>query len=121
MLIKKSAGKIFGAHLTRAEEKAMNMEIQRQLAAYNEKNADEIDAIILWFLHEEFGFGEKRLRRAHDRFIAGIRALNKRYEITDDEEQLWICTRMLLEDGIDIRRWNQEGVSLEDGNYVESS
>lgn len=33
MQIKKAGGKIFGASLTAAEQKAMNMEIQRQLGA----------------------------------------------------------------------------------------
>lgn len=37
--------------LTAAEQKAMNMEIQRQLVEYDRKNELELDAIILWELH----------------------------------------------------------------------
>lgn len=48
-----------GAAMTVAEKKAMNLEIQRQLAEYDKKHATEIDALILWVLHSEFGFGEK--------------------------------------------------------------
>lgn len=39
MQIKKAGGKIFGASLTAAEQKAMNMEIQRQLVEYDRKTS----------------------------------------------------------------------------------
>ena len=39
--------------MTVAEKKAMNLEIQRQLAEYDKKHATEIDALILWVLHSE--------------------------------------------------------------------
>ena len=57
MHIKKSGGKIFGADLTAAERKAMNMEIQRQLAEYTRKHRLELDAMILWVLHAQYGWG----------------------------------------------------------------
>ena len=63
MRIKKAAGKIFGADLTAAERKAMNLEIERQLAEYTRAHGLEIDAIILWVLHAQLGWGPKRLRR----------------------------------------------------------
>lgn len=59
MRIKKAGGKVYGADFTAAERKAMNLEIQRQLAEYSRKHANEIDAIILWQLHAQYGFGEK--------------------------------------------------------------
>ena len=37
--------------------------------------------MVLWILHQEFGFGPERLRRFHERFFAGMDALVKRYEI----------------------------------------
>ena len=43
MQVKKSNGKIFGANLSAAERKALNMEISRQLAEYSQKY-DVIDA-----------------------------------------------------------------------------
>ena len=53
MRIKKAAGKVYGAAMTVAEKKAMNLEIQRQLAEYDKKHATEIDALILWVLEED--------------------------------------------------------------------
>ena len=57
MQVKKAGGKVYGAILTAAEKKAMDLEIQRELAEYDRKHIAEIDATILWVLHEQFGFG----------------------------------------------------------------
>lgn len=54
MQIKKYGGKVYGANLTAAEKKAMDLEIRRQLAEYEKGHMHEIDAMILWLLHEEF-------------------------------------------------------------------
>lgn len=60
MVVKKAGGKIYGAVLTSAEKKAMNMEIERQLAEYTRKHEVELNAMILYVLHEQLGFGEQR-------------------------------------------------------------
>ena len=66
MHIKKAGGKVYGAILTAAEKKAMDIEIQKELAEYDRKHIAEIDATILWVLHEQFGFGAQRLRTYYD-------------------------------------------------------
>ena len=45
MRIKKAGGKVFGAVLTAAEKKAMDMEINRQIVEADRRYADDIDAI----------------------------------------------------------------------------
>ncbi len=107
MIIKKSNGKIFGAELTDAEQKAMLIEIRKQLASYGKKHERETDAIILWVLHTEFGFGPERLRRFYDAFAPCVNELIKRYEL-DDDDQAWICTYKLKEYGIDLEQWGKE-------------
>lgn len=107
MRIKKTGGKIYGASLSAAEQKAMDMEIQRQLAEYDRKHELEIDAMILWVLHERFGFGPKRLRLFYDNFTASIDALIKRYEM-ENSEHIWICTYKLKKYGVDVSKWNGE-------------
>lgn len=107
---KKAFGKIYNVEYSRAEQKAMNMEIQRQCAEYDRKHMDEIDAMILWTLHKEFGFGEARLKRFHDAFIDRFKEMTERFEIDDDEGLLWIYTKMLKEEGIDISSWSKEDV-----------
>ena len=101
-------GKVYGADFTAAERKAMNLEIQRQLAEYSRKHANEIDAIILWQLHAQYGFGEKRLRRFYDRFKAEYFDLIKRYEM-DEDDNIWLNTYKLKEIGVDIESWNRDG------------
>ena len=99
--------KIQGYKMSKAEKQAMDREIQRQIVEYDKKNAYELDSVILWLLHEEFGFGEKRLRRFFDRFGPALDELMKRYEL-DEEDKIWICTYKLKEYGIDISQWRKE-------------
>lgn len=47
MRIKKAGGKVFGAVLTAAERKAMDMEINRQIVEADRRYADDIDAMVL--------------------------------------------------------------------------
>lgn len=85
MVVKKAGGKIYGAVLTSAEKKAMNMEIERQLAEYT--------------------------RKFFDRFSVEIDALVKYYEM-DDEDAEWLCTRKLLDMGIDVEKWCDESRNI---------
>lgn len=107
MRIKKSGGKIFGADFTAAERKAMDKEIQRQLADYTEKHRLELDAMILWGLHAQLGWGPKRLRRFYDQFEKELDALLERYEMGEDDGA-WLCTYLLKKYGIDIEKWDHE-------------
>ena len=107
MQIKKDGDRVYGATLTSAEKKAMNMEIRRQLAEMDKKNMEEIDATVLYVLMTEFGFGKKRLRRFHDTFGEKITELVHRYQMSSDDN-VWLCTEMLKRRGIDINQWNKE-------------
>lgn len=109
MIVKKVCGKVIGAHLTSAEQKAMRIEIEKELAQMTVKHARELDALILYHLREEFGFGPGRLKRFYHGFNEHIQKLCDRYEMHEQEERLWLCTRMLKEDGIDIEQWEKEG------------
>ncbi len=110
MNFKKSNGKTFGMNLTSKEHQAMVKEIQRQLAEMNEKNANELCAMVLYVLHTEFGFGKKRLRKFYDQFGEEVNALAKRYMMDKDEmdKRPWLCTFMLKREGIDIEEWERE-------------
>ena len=107
MRIKKSGGKIFGADFTAAERKAMDKEIQRQLADYTEKHRLELDAMILWVLHAQLGLGPTRLRRFYDQFEKELDALLERYEMGEDD-RLWLFAYMLKQIGVDIEKWDRE-------------
>ena len=106
MNIKKSGGKIFGAQLTSAEKKALDMEIKRQIAEYDKKHKLELQALILWELHEQLGFGVKRLKDFYNKFDISIDEMIERYNLEDDD-RLWLCTYKLKEIGLDIEKLNE--------------
>lgn len=109
MIVKKSAGRIIGAHLTNAEKKAMDIEIQRQLAEWTRKHEIETIALVLRQVRRTYGSGKKKLKEFFDDFDADIDALVNRYEMGEmSGDDAWLCTRELKEEGIDIEQWYKE-------------
>ena len=106
-IFKKSNGRIFGVQFSTKEQKAVDAEILRQCSEMNRKNMNEVDACILWLLHEKFGFGYKRLKEFHDWFGKELEALAERYEMGQGDA-IWLATRKLKEYGVDIEEWNKE-------------
>lgn len=107
MTFKKSGKTIFGVELNKSEEKVLQQEINKQISVHLRSHSLETVAIILWVLRKGFGFGEVRLRRFYDMYGPMIEELIRRYEL-DDADDVWITTRMLKEEGIDIEAWNKE-------------
>lgn len=110
-MVKKSGGQIFGAHLTAAEKKAMNMEIQKQTAEYDRRNAIEIEAIVLWILTQNWDFTPSEVEQFHKEFEPSIRSLCERYEMTEMGDDSWLCTHKLKDQGIDISKWYDKEVN----------
>ena len=104
MRVKKTKGGGSKAVLSASEKKAMDKEIRRQLAEYDRKHELEICSLILWQLHEQFGFGSKRLRRFFDVYSNAMDELVWRYD-TKDISTIWGFTEKLKELGIDIEKW----------------
>lgn len=67
----------------------------------------ELEALVLWVLHDKFNFGPKRLKRFHDRFTDSIKELVERYGM-DESDNVWLCTKKLKDRGIDIEAWRNE-------------
>lgn len=107
MYFQKSGKNVFGVKLTAAEQKALDKEIYRQLAEDTRKHNLEIVAMTLTTLHEEFGFGEARLKRFFDRYDEVVDGLVKRYELSEGDEP-WIAAHKLKEKGIDVEAWYAE-------------
>ena len=106
MRIKKAGSKVFGAVLTAAERKAMDMEINRQIVEADRRYADDIDAMVLYTLHVHLGFGKKRLRKFYDALSAEHDRLIQYYQMPDD--YTWLCKEMLKRIGVDVEAWNKE-------------
>lgn len=110
MRVKKSGKKVYGAVFTAEEQKALDIEIERQLGEWDKKNAREIASMTLWILHEEFGFGPDRLKRFFNHFSKDIDELAKRYDMDDgyNDPKVFLCTLKLKEYGIDLDEWEKE-------------
>ena len=104
---KKAGNQIFGCQFNRKEQEAMEQEIRKQLAEWDQKNTMEIDAMFLWFMHDEFGFGLKRLRRIYFRFAPYMKQLVRRYEMNGPDTP-FLCTEKLKGCGIKLEDWEKE-------------
>lgn len=86
--------------MSKQERKAMNEEIEAQLAEARVRDGDEFDAAVLWALHLCFGFGEKRLRRFYN-FFRSLYLSRGRWEYGRSQVEL------LKGIGVDIEGWNR--------------
>lgn len=107
MNFKKSFSKVFGVILNAAEKKALDNEINRQLAERTRKDAIERASMVLWILHIEFGFGPQKLRRFYDSYSDRLNELAEYYDM-EIEDQAWLCSRKLKEYGVDVELWEKE-------------
>lgn len=113
MIVKQSGKIILGAELNPREQKALDIEIRKAAAEMARKHADEVDAMVLWWLRQKLGFGYERLKSFHHDFATDYFALCDRYEMDLEEDQIWLCSHKLKEydSRIDIRAWNDEVMS----------
>ncbi len=88
-------------------KKAMNKEINAQLALAHGRFVQDETAVILWALHEAFGFGAKRLRQFYDCYDGQWRALKAHYEASD-EDMPYVASQKLKELGVDLEAWDRE-------------
>lgn len=107
MVVKKTGGKVYGAVLTAAERKAMEIEINRQIAESEKEYRNNIDIMILYALHVNLGFGKKRLRQFYDAFTECHDSLVDHYEMSG-KDNVWLADQKLKEIGVDVAAWNQE-------------
>ena len=108
MRVKSYKGKVYGAELTAAEQKAMHLEINRQLIERDKKYAEDIDAMVLYALMMHKGWKKKRLRKFWDDFIVIHRELREFYQMDAPGENEWLAHRMLKEIGVDVHQWYEE-------------
>lgn len=110
MFFKKAAGKIFGVTFNKAEEKAVNKALGELIVEMDRQMELDRDSSILWMLHEQFGFGRKKLFRAWKLMYADSKKLQARYEMGPDDGG-WLCRQKLKEYGVDLERWyKDEGI-----------
>lgn len=97
----------FVPRLSNKERKEIEREIRRQ-TANNVKNLSlNLQAIVLWNIHEQLGFGQKRLIEFQKTFLPLIKELQEFYMAEDAEETEFILLYKLKNEvGVDVRELN---------------
>ena len=106
MIVNKCFGKVTGATFTKAEQKAFEIEMKRQIHAQEQQYCNDKDALILYVLHAHLGFGKKRLREFYEAYSRELKKLTEYYEMPDDD--VYLARLKLKEIGVDIEAWNKE-------------
>ena len=100
-MFKKSGGKIFAVQFNKAEERALDQEIKKQIVENDRAFDMDKESSILWMLHTQFGFGPKRLKLAWKLFYAETLKLRE-YYLMDQEDDGWLARQKLKDIGCDI-------------------
>ena len=116
MRFKRFRGKIFDVELSKEEQKAADAESAKIMAEWQKCHQREMDAMILWYLHDKYKFGMGRLKDFYQYFHTSADKLTEKYELADTDD-VWACTAALKEDGIDLEKWEEEyGYSRKEGD-----
>ena len=87
--------------MSNAEMKALQGSIREQIADSVDKLKGNIEAIVLWQLHEQFGFGAKKLEAFLEGFQPALKELNDFYGLKDVDETECACVHNLKSIGFD--------------------
>lgn len=105
MHVKKHRGTIYGASLSKQEVKAIQIEVNKQLAEASARLEYDTDSMVLYTLATEFGFGKKRLRRFYKALKVGHDQLTQHYL---DDDFPFLARTQLEHMGIDLDKWVEE-------------
>ena len=97
----------FVPRLSNKERKEIEREVRFQ-TAQNVKNLSlNLQAIVLWNLHEQLGFGQKRLIEFQRSFLPLIKQLQDFYMAEDAEETEFVLLYKLKNEvGVDVSQLN---------------
>jgi hypothetical protein len=89
--------------LSNKVRKAINDEVNRQTGENVRKLSVNIQALVLWALHQQFGFGKTRLLKFQEAFLPMIEELQEYYQAENAQETEFICMHKLKNEvGIDV-------------------
>lgn len=92
------------ASLNEMAQTAFDDEVSRQLEERSKEWYENLDSIILYTLHNEFGFGKDRLLKFFRSLINTNEELISYYHLKDAD---FICKKKLKEIGVDVEEWNR--------------
>ena len=83
----------------KALKQQVAIEFNKLLDRYNRDTAIQI----LYVLHFDYGFGEKRLKDFADKLLQMHKDMDYRYELSPGDTP-WLCETKLKESGIDVEK-----------------
>lgn len=92
------------AVMTPEMETAMLHEINQQCLEADDRLSLDVDAVVLWTLHQHMGFGAKRLHRFYLAMAAEHRRMRDFYQMDDTYPERY----KLKELGADLEEWQKE-------------
>lgn len=92
------------AVMTPEMETAMLHEINQQCLEADDRLSLDVDAVVLWTLHQHLGFGVKRLHRFYLAMAAKHRRMRDYYQMDDTYPERY----KLKELGADLEEWQKE-------------
>ena len=87
--------------MTVNQKRAMEIEIRKQIGENLNTMSSDLISIVLWQLHEQLGFGKRRLLRFYKSFAPSLGALVDYYDLPDND-QGFICKHQLKAIGVDV-------------------
>jgi hypothetical protein len=85
--------------------KAINQELNRQTAQNIKNMSLNLQALVLYALHEKCGFGKKRLMEFQKDFLPLIEELQEYYQTENADETEFVCLYKLKNEvGIDVEK-----------------
>lgn len=94
--------------LTNKQRRALYDEVNRQTAKNVANLSQNLQALVLWCLHQQLGFGKKRLLRFQKAFLPMIQELQEYYLAESAEETEFVCKyRLKHECGVNIEELDE--------------
>lgn len=106
MFVKKRNGNVYGAVFTADEQKAIDIEVRKQLVEISKDLITNLDAMVLYTLFVREGWKKKKLRAFWEAARAEHDKLVQYYQAPD--EYVWLAKYKLKEIGVDVDAWNAE-------------
>ena len=90
--------------ITQNDPKRLRLEVKKQFDKYVEEKFTDMDTVILWNLHETFGFGKVKLRRYFDSYMTKVKQAQDDY----GDVTYFKMREALKRIGVDVEEWEKE-------------
>lgn len=107
MIVKRSGSKIFGMHMSKVEQQALDIEIRKSHVKEGKRYYNIYDAGMLYYCHTKYGHTAKWLREFWEGFNEFRKEMMEHYVLEEDDVG-WVCMDKLKSIGVDVEKWNEE-------------